>query len=186
MSEDDRCIKRTRRAPYLPVPYSDVILYDGNIVMFGTHPCKKWVVHHGVFKFEDIQYDGWYFVSIPDQSLMPVHLEDLITVVKLANTVNPRKHHKHPKPPLPPGPDISIFTVDDRERLDRAWITVESISDRDSIPAARLHDGCVVQVNDVDGVSKVYRWSAETSSWVDYELATVSDIESRLPKWEIV
>lgn len=190
--EDSKIVKpRPKRPEYLPVPDSDVKIFDGNIVMFDAYPCVKWVAHHGLYKYEDKSYKGWYFASIPDQDILPVHIADLRTVVKVSNTINGPTPKRPPKPcpppePFPPGPEITVFTVQDKKNLDRSWLTVATIEDRDSLEIPSIPDGKIVQVNDVNGEIRTYRWSAENDHWEDYDIATLADIEDCRVVWEII
>lgn len=190
-SDEDNTRPHPKRPEFLPVPDSDIKLFDGNIVMFDTHPCVKWVTHLGFYKYEGKQYNGWYFTSVPDQELMPVHIADLRTVHKISNTMNgpKRKRRIHPKPvppPFPPGPDVTIFTVDDKDHLDRAWLTLDTIAQRDALDKIGLKDGKIVRVNDVNGEVRFFQWSAENDHWEDFNIATKEDIEDCKVVWTVI
>lgn len=192
--EDSKIVKpRPHKPEFLPVPDSNVKIFDGNIVMFDAYSCVKWVAHHGLYKYEDKPYKGWYFTSIPEQDILPVHIADLKTVVKVSNTMNDPIPKKKPKPcpppgpePFPPGPELANFTVDDKKNLDRAWLTVETLEDRDSLDPESIPNGKIVRVNDVNGEPRTYIWSAANDHWEDYNIATMADIEDCRVVWEII
>lgn len=109
---------------YLKVPNSNVKLTDGNIVMLARFPGTKWVVHNGWYNYAGRRYMGWYFCSIPAQTIIPVNNQDLELLSVVAGEGDasaipappiidgpdfpgmypPPGHHPGPFPPGPPGP----------------------------------------------------------------------------------
>ena len=84
----------------LRVPDTRIELYDGSVVMLARFPDLKWVVHHGWYTYNNQQCSGWYFCSIPSNTILPVNAEDLrlLTVVAKSGGCPP------PGRPTPPGP----------------------------------------------------------------------------------
>lgn len=62
---------------FLPVPGCTYQLVDGSVVILDRFPGLKWVVHYGWYSYNGAQYQGWYFSSIPSQTVIPVTPEDL-------------------------------------------------------------------------------------------------------------
>lgn len=167
--------------PYLPVPNSNIKLFAGNVVMFGTRPGISWVVHYGHYTYEYAMYNGWHFVSLPDHVIMPVIPEELETVIVIADDWN----RWRPRP-CPPCPDVAIFTKEYEAQLKGAFITVEHIADRDALDPETIPNGKIVKVNDVSGEVKFYTWDSVNQTWVDFNIATKEDIKNSKPIWEIL
>lgn len=147
----------------LIVPDTGVELHDGSIVILNRFPGTKWIVHNGWYSYQDQQYMGWYFCSIPSQTILPVSDEDLrmLTVVSDGECPCP----PGPKPPMP-FPDVP-FTPQNAYELDRAWISVETIAQRDQLNKRLLPNGKIVRVNNVSGQAKYYIWNQVTQVWED-------------------
>ena len=65
---------------YLKVPDSNVKLTDGSVVMLSRFPGTKWVVHNGWYNYAGRRYMGWYFCSIPAQTIIPANSQDLTMI----------------------------------------------------------------------------------------------------------
>ena len=88
---------------YLKVPDSNIKLTDGSVVMLARFPGTKWVVHYGWYDYAGRRGMGWYFSSIPAQTVIPVTSQDLQLIV----LVDPGKSEEPDLPPAPgpaPGP----------------------------------------------------------------------------------
>ena len=74
-----------------------------------------------------------------------------------------------PPGPVPPGPGPSEerFTHEMRNQRERAWITVDTIEQRDRLNIRLVPDGKVVKVNDVGGSVKYYSYDQSLSTWVE-------------------
>lgn len=83
---------------YLKVPDSDIKLTDGSVVMLARFPGTKWVVHYGWYDYSGRRGMGWYFASIPAQTVIPVTAQDLQLIVLVD------QGSKYPEPPAPPCP----------------------------------------------------------------------------------
>lgn len=172
---------------YIEVPNSNIKLVDGSVVMLARFPGTKWVVHYGWYEYSGCRSMGWYFSSIPAQTVIPVTSSDLqlIVLVEPGSTVDPDLPPFPPGPypppyppgpippgPIPPGPippapaPPAVFTQSDKYFLDSAWITLPSIQYRDMLPfIGRVPDGKVVKIDNEDGISKYYAWNAKYQRW---------------------
>ena len=150
--------------PFL-VTDTGVIINDGSVVILSQYPNVKWLIKNGWYTYKGKQYNGWYFSSIPANNTMPVDTSDLsgITLVSGPNCCPP------PPGPVPPGPGPSEerFTHELRIQLERAWITVDTIEQRDRLNIRHVPDGKVVKVNDVGGSVKYYSYDQSLSTWVE-------------------
>lgn len=150
--------------PFL-VTDTGVIINDGSVVILSQYPNVKWLIKNGWYTYKGKQYNGWYFSSIPANNTMPVDTSDLsgITLVSGPNCCPP------PPGPVPPGPGPSEerFTHELRNQLERAWITVDTIEQRDRLNIRLVPDGKVVKVNDVGGSVKYYSYDQSLSTWVE-------------------
>lgn len=150
--------------PFL-VTDTGVVIHDGSVVILSQYPNVKWLIKDGWYTYNGKQYNGWYFSSIPANDTMPVDTSDLsgITLVSGPNCCPP------PPGPVPPGPCPSEerFTHEMRNQLERAWITVDTIEQRDRLNIRLVPDGKVVKVNDVGGSVKYYSYDQSLSTWVE-------------------
>lgn len=164
------------------VPDTGVELHDGSIVILHRFPGTKWVVHNGWYTYLEQQFMGWYFCSIPAQTILPVSDDDLrmITVVSDSGWCPPSPTPPMPYPcppspcPCPPGPPVPPplkpgpeFTFQNAYELDRAWISVDTIAQRDQLNTRLLPNGKIVRVNNDSGVAKYFIWNQVTQTWDD-------------------
>ena len=168
------------------VPDTGLKLYDGTIVILARFPDVKWIVHNGWYNYQGSQYMGWYFCSIPAQTILPVNDEDLrlLTVVTEdggpscpSESYPPYYPGCHPGPVGPPGPGCCPpppgHHIPDwmKRELERAYITVETIAERDYLNQKLLPNGKLVRVNNVAGVVKYYAWNQVTQVWDEVNMA---------------
>ena len=93
---------------YLKVPDSNIKLTDGSVVMLARFPGTKWVVHYGWYDYSGRRGMGWYFSSIPAQTVIPVTAQDLdlIVLIDQGKSEEPERPPIPDHPPVPgPGPD---------------------------------------------------------------------------------
>lgn len=88
---------------YLSVPDSKLKLVDGNVVQLERFPGLKWVLHNGWYSYNGRQYSGWYFSSIPSQTILPVSNQDL-RMITLVSSKPSDEYPEYPLPPSHPGP----------------------------------------------------------------------------------
>ena len=155
----------------LIVPTTGLKLVDGSIVILDQYPGIKWIVHNGWYFYNNQQSMGWYFCSIPDKKTLPATTEYLETAIAVSDEGScPCPPHPHPRPgPCPPGPHTENFTEDLRKELDAAFISVDTIADRNSLldHDRKLPNGKLVRVNYIDDNQgpKYYRWDANNLVW---------------------
>lgn len=158
----------------LVVPGTGVELVDGSIVILARFPGTKWIVHNGWYNYQGVQSVGWYFCAIPSQTVLPVSDEDLklLTVVSNSDTCPCPPYPPPSPPPFPPVPfppeRPEQFTKQRAWELSRAWISVQTITERDSLPDSSKTDGRIVRVDETpDGTPGYYRWDAAKNDWVN-------------------
>lgn len=180
---------------YLSVPNSDLKLVDGTVVMLYRLPGLKWVLHNGWYNYNGKQYRGWYFSSIPSQTILPVSNEDLRMITVVADDTEltppcppgppfpPGPYPGPPSPifpPVPPDPDIprpAFFSKDLEKQLLSAFITVSNPTKLDELDTSRIPSGKIVRVNSED---KYYIWSQDNETWSELEFATGEAIEEAI------
>ena len=145
---------------FIVIPGTDIRLYDSDIVKISNKPRVKWIVHAGWFIYQDVQNFGWYFECIKNGEILPVSAIDL-TLVTLDTTKTQGSGKYDGKVVNYTRP----FTVADAELLNRTFITLDTIEQRDNIDPKKLVNGRVVRVNDVGGVVVYYEWNATTKEW---------------------
>ena len=145
---------------YIVIPGTDIRIYDSDIIKIDTRPKLKWITHIGWFYYQGNQSYGWYFVSIKDGEILPATAIDL-TLCSL-DTLKTQGSE------LYDGRVVNFtrpFTPADAEVLRRAFITVDTIAQRDNIDKQMLVDGKLVRVNDVGGLVEYYSWNASAKVW---------------------
>ena len=145
---------------YLVIPGTNIRLYDSDIVKISGKPRIKWVVHTGWYIYEGNQNFGWYFISIKDGTILPASIIDL-TLCTLVTTKTQGSEKYDGKVVNYTRP----FTVADAELLNRSFITVETIEQRDNLDKKKLVNGKLVRCNDVGGAPNYYAWNSETKEW---------------------
>lgn len=155
----------------ITVPDTGQQLTDGTIVMLARYPGTKWIVHKGWYSFQGHQYNGWYFCSIPAQTILPVGEEDLRLLTVISDTeceCCPPIYPPNPCPPnpeCPPHPHPVPFTPRMAYELDRAWISVDTIAQMNQLNKRLLPNGKIVRVNDDSSGAKYFRWNQVTQVW---------------------
>lgn len=147
------------------VPDTGLKLVDGSVVILAKYPGTKWILHQGWYTYQGNQYNGWYFCSIPAQVTLPVNDEDLRMLTLVSSDNGGPSCPPGPYPPTPPCPPGPHHPGDFAKELDRAWISVETIAERDYLNTRLLPNGKIVRVNNVMGVPKYYRWNQVTQTW---------------------
>ena len=145
---------------YIVIPDTNIRLYDSDIVKISNKPRVKWVVHSGWYIYQGVQNFGWYFVSIKNGEILPVSVVDL-TLVSLATTKTQGSNKYDGKVVNYTRP----FTEYDAEILDRTFITVETVEQRNNLDPRRLVNGRIVRVNDVGGVAVYYAYNEANNDW---------------------
>lgn len=146
---------------YIIIPGTNIRLYDSDIVKISNKPRIKWVVHSGWYIYDDVQNFGWYFVSIKDGEILPVTIVDLTLVTLVTDKTQGSGRYD--------GKVVNYtrpFTEYDASILDRTFITVETIEQRNNLDSKRLVNGRIVRVNDVGGVPVYYAYDEANKDWV--------------------
>ena len=148
------------KVEFIVIPGTDIRLYDSDIVKLSNRPKTNWVVHLGWHIFDGVQNYGWYLVSINKGEILPVSLIDLTlctleTLKTQGSELYDGKVVNYTRP----------FTLADAEVLNRTFITVETIAQRDNLDTSKLVNGRLVRVNNVGGVVNYYAWNVETQAW---------------------
>jgi len=156
---------------FIVIPGTDIRLYDGDIVKISNKPRVKWVVHLGWFIYQDVQNFGWYFVSIKNGEILPVSAIDLtlctlVTAKTQGSGIEDGKVVNYTRP----------FTLEDAQTLNRTFITLDTIEQRDNIDPKHLVNGRIVRINDVGGASAYYIWNASTKEWDVFEDFSIKGI----------
>lgn len=73
---------------YITIPYICQRLYIGSIVIIERFSDTKWVLQNGWYMYDNQQYNGWYFSSIPAQTSIPVEECDLINIKIISEGCN--------------------------------------------------------------------------------------------------
>lgn len=77
----------------------------GSIVILSRFPDTKWVLQYGWFSYEDERQHGWYFSSIPAQTIIPVTDEDLDGLVVVSGGACMPRPGECPCPEPTPEPE---------------------------------------------------------------------------------
>lgn len=146
---------------FIIIPGTNIRLYDSDIIKISGKPRIKWVVHTGWYIYDNVQNFGWYFVSIKDGAILPASVVDL-TLCTLVTTKTQGSERYDGKVVNYTRP----FTLADADTLNRTFITVDTIEQRDNLDQNKLVEGRLVRVNDVGGVAAYYSWDSANSSWI--------------------
>lgn len=145
---------------FIVIPGTDIRLYDGDIVKISNKPKDKWIVHTGWYIYDDVQNFGWYFVSIKNGEILPVSIVDLtlcslVTLKTQGSELYDGKVVNYTRP----------FTLADAEILNRSFITLDTLEQRDNLDKKKIINGKMVRVNNEEGPANYYAWNAETQTW---------------------
>ena len=147
--------------PFL-VTDTGVIIYHGSVVVLSKYPNVKWLIRCGWYTYQNNQYNGWFCSSIPANDIIPINESELSGVILVSTPCCPAPPSPSPYP-VPDEPSTSEI----RNQLERAWITVDTIEQRDRLNMRIVPDGKVVKVNDVEGLVKYYSYDQSLSTWVE-------------------
>ena len=156
---------------FIVIPGTDIRLYDGDIVKMSNKPNIKWIAHTGWYIYDDVQNYGWYFVSIKNGEILPISIVDLtlcslVTLKTQGSGVYDGKTVNYTRP----------FTVADAEILNRSFITLDTLEQRDNLDRKKLINGKMVRVNSDEGPAQYYAWNAETQTWEFLEVFGIPEL----------
>lgn len=155
-----------------------VEIANGTLVKLVRFPDVFWVVKFGWYEYNDRIYKGWYFSSVPNQSVLPINPQDLaemsIVSGKLIDTHPEVPPDNVPGPGCPPSPInpeyIPAFVSKvDKAFYDAAFISVESLAALEVLNHHKVPDGKIVRVNNVQGSVEYYIWSQTSRTWDKFE-----------------
>ena len=170
---------------FLKIPNSDNVLYQGSLVKLKRFSEIVWILRYGWYKWDNQLNVGWNFLSTTDQTILPVLVSDLedIIVVSQDDPI-----HKQDIPPKRISGDIpedgefypqpAYITVEEKERYDAAFISLETLADRNKLLENPIPNGKIVRVNELD---KYFMWDSTNEIWNEVEFAFKSDI----PRWSV-
>ena len=152
------------------IPGTDKILLDGTIVILAGFDDVKYILHNGYYNYIGEVFEGWYGVSIPDQNIIPI-VVNMLVGCEVVYYPDSNCQCKYPSGNIP-------YTTDDKYQLQRAFITVDTMIERDALsPNLSITDlvnGRLVRVNKPNNVDfnpkyYVYRYNEELTGayWDD-------------------
>lgn len=146
----------------IEIPGSGILLSDGDIVYLSEYGSTKWVVHNGQYVYRGNLSSGWYVVSIPSKTTLPL-TDNILATVSIVDA-NCGGGCCPPVPPCPPGPGPG---PSGREDIRRAAISVNTIIERDALNVDKLlPNGKLVRVNECpDGKARYFVWNQVKGQW---------------------
>lgn len=166
------------------VPTSGQYIDEGTEVSLERFPTLVWTLKYGKYNYRGSNYKGWYFYIQDSRTTLPMNFRDLISLTVVGRDDVPDEI-EYPEPvELHPyvdclGIDYAYITPEEKARYDAAFITVDTIVDRDLIYP--IPDGKIVRVNDVEGEVVYYVYSRTSQEWstinVDPDLTPYATIE---------
>lgn len=166
----------------LIVPESGLRLNEGSIVELPQYDDIKWILRNGWYSYEGDRCQGWYVIAIGDQTILPINEIDLnlITLISANDGCScipsqpPNPNHCHP-----PLPEHNIH-----EEVDRAFITVDTLAQRNKLNDRLLPHGKIVRVNNVNGAIEYYEWDQVNEVWLPWNFGASKDIEQKISNIE--
>lgn len=159
--------KSNDECKYITIPNTSIRLYDGDIVKISKYPKSKWIVHCGWYIDDNRQNYGWYLCNIKSGKTIPLETIDLTTCTLLSSYTQGSTFRS--------GPELNYtrpFTDADAEMLNRTFITLDSIEQRDNLDKGKLVNGRIVRINDETGKHpSYYVWDVTTETWIPTTLA---------------
>lgn len=167
----------------LTLPNGQIVV-DGAVLILGDN--IMYALHHGKYKCASTYRTGWYVQAFTNLVAIPVtdELLENVTVVNTGQDItlpgeSSISHSSNcacrPKPKTVPFTDVDAYL------LSRAWITVDTKAELDSLPIELFMTGRIVEVNNVDeGDPQYYRYNYvlkkfEPVEFVHSELAAKLD-----------
>ena len=155
------------------IPGTDKILLDGTILVLSGFDGVKYIMHNGFYNYAGEMFEGWYGVSIPDQNIIPM-AQQMLLGCEIFYYPNSNCSCRFPNGNIP-------YTTDDKFQLQRAFITVDTMNDRDGLsPRLSITDlpnGKIVRVNKPNNIDfepkyYIYRYNANLTGayWEEYQI----------------
>lgn len=148
---------------YFTIPETGKIIYNGDTVILSEYPDTIAVVAYGWYKYEENAMNGWHFILLPAKTIVPATQVNLSLLTVVPNSSDDDRN------PIPLSPELHDIES-------RAFITLDSIAQRDKLITEFMPNGRIVRVNDsINHTSNYYEWNVETQSWDDWHLDGVID-----------
>ena len=173
ISSSDVMPQATPTYEYIVVPGTNIRLYDNDVVRLSPNAELKYIVHSGWYIYQGVQNYGWYLVSIKNGNTMPVSAINLTTVQLVSSYTQGSAKYDGKKVNY-----TRPFTEHDGIVLNRTFITVDTIEQRDNLPKYEVTDGRMVRVNTVGSGYAYYVWAEAEKKWKDITFETTLPIVS--------
>lgn len=148
-------------AAILECPDHKLSIVAGSIVRLGRFESTSWMLAYGWYTWGGNRpVCGWYLMQCDAPStLKPLQATDLDDIYVI----------EEPVLPPPPCPGVHI-TPEEKDRYDRAFITLDTYSDLETLSGDTLHDGKIVRINNASENHPAYFiWNANTLQWDPFE-----------------
>lgn len=162
-------------------PYTNM-LFEGRVVQLQRFPNQKFIMHNGWFEYENQRQEGWYFKSVSGNIILPIFASDLIGMV----VVDWNDFYHIPDIPVrvisgepieddPLAP--AYITEAEKKNYDSAFISVETLEDRDNLLVFNVPNGKIVRVNENESY---YIWNESAEEWgkLNFAFTTTSETNS--------
>ena len=153
---------------YFTIPETGKIIYNGDTVILSEYPDTIAVVAYGWYKYEENAMNGWHFILLPAKTVVPATQVNLSLLTVVPNSSDDDRN------PVPLSPELHDIES-------RAFITLDSIAQRDKLITEFMPNGRIVRVNDsTNNTTNYYEWNVETQSWDDWNIGStikLSDLE---------
>lgn len=148
---------------YFTIPETGKIIYNGDTVILSEYPDTIAVVAYGWYRYEENAMNGWHFILLPAKTIVPATQVNLSLLTIVPNSSDDDRN------PIPLSPELCDIES-------RAFITLDSIAQRDKLITEFMPNGRIVRVNDsVNHTSNYYEWNVETQSWDDWNIGSLVD-----------
>ena len=148
---------------YFTIPETGKIIYNGDTVILSEYPDTIAAVAYGWYKYEENAMNGWHFILLPSKSIIPAANVNLSLLTVVPNSSDDDRN------PIPL--NTSLQDIESR-----AFITLDSIAQRDKLIPEFMPNGRIVRVNDsVNHTTNYYEWNIETQSWDDWNIGSLVD-----------
>lgn len=151
---------------------TNIRLYEGDFVTIKNRSDIKWIVHYGWYIYQNVKQQDWYFSATTTGEILPVSYVDLTLVSLTTSATRGSIYHDGTNTEYSP-----IFTEDDAEVLNRSFISVDTITQRDNLDRNKLTNGRLVRVNDYGGSAKYYAWNEQNKHWDEVSWGSGGDKE---------
>lgn len=159
-------------------------LYSGDIVILDGFD-NKWILHTGWYTYDGKSYQGWYFSSIPEQTILPLKYASLDGII-IISTSNPCV----PPASCPPTPiqPTTPFTPELEQELHKTFITVQTLAERNLLNKDELIvNGRIVKVMDIgDGTTEYYAWDQVHEEWIKEQFESEIEELNEIVVWHTI